>query len=790
MNFYWKSYKEISIVLAIAALLINLPVNGQVKQRIEGFVTDQSKEQPIPFATVSLHNISDTAIIAGTMSNMEGRFILSQVPEGRYFLRVNFIGFEPRMQMVDCTKGKSYNTGKIPLKEETVQLEETLVVGERIKAKTTTDKTTFFVNKKMNDVSNTGVDILKHIPGVHLDLIHNLSLEGHRNVLILVNGKERDLNFVKQINARKIDKVEIIRAPGSKYDANVSGVLNIILKEKETGFNGHIYAEAPTSESEIYLSPAYSLNYGNRKFNFFTSYDGEITYFDITEENRRKLFDSSKTREFQSILNVRQKNWSHNFHYGMDFFLNERNQFNIYGYYNPYSQEHDGDIEMQVRHEELVTDHALADKEDTDKNYKTFYSLYYKHIFSNPDRELTFDLSYYKLKADNTTHYTYQTATNNSFREVVNRVKPRQNSASLRVDFTSPLAKKVKLDAGLKGKRRVMKDENTSNFEYHENTYAAYVALSYNSSRMSLNAGLRAEGSTTEWEKHACNNLNSLLPHVRINYKINKKQSIQMNYRRTITRPNIYQLNPYVSVIDPFLVQKGNPELQSQIAHQFTIDYTVMPGNNYISTRFFYHRISNTINRLTFKNNSGVLETRPDNMGKMHQYGIQLTGAIKLSKAITFSPFFKLLRSQSQINDRTRQYGITNSEDWSYESGCSATVNFKKNLAASFLFQYNSPRTDIQNTRNCDPLYFLSLEKTYKKNLNIGIRTGIPFTKSFNYFTCKTEGYDFHSHSKGNINISVFPVWLHVRFQFNTGKKVKRIDRERGKTDNTPKKGF
>ena len=125
-----------------------------------------------------------------------------------------------------------------------------------MKAKTDADKTTYFMNKKMYDASNTGVDILNYIPGIQVDIMKNISFEGSQNIVILVDGKERDRNFVSQLNANQIDKVEVINAPGSRYDADVTGVINIILKkDRESGINGHIYAEVPTSKSEIYVFP-------------------------------------------------------------------------------------------------------------------------------------------------------------------------------------------------------------------------------------------------------------------------------------------------------------------------------------------------------------------------------------------------------------------------------------------------------------------------------------------------------------------------------------------------------
>jgi len=59
-------------------------------------------------------------------------------------------------------------------------------------------------------------------------------LTGNQHIsYILVDGKERDRKLFKvQLNASQIDKVEIINTPGSKYDADVTGVIKYNSQKK------------------------------------------------------------------------------------------------------------------------------------------------------------------------------------------------------------------------------------------------------------------------------------------------------------------------------------------------------------------------------------------------------------------------------------------------------------------------------------------------------------------------------------------------------------------------------
>ena len=114
--------------------------------------------------------------------------------------------------------------------------------------------------------------------------MQNISLEGSPDILIFVDGKERDKSFISQLSPDQIDKIEVISAPPSNYDGNVTGAINIVLKkDRDSGISGHILAEIPVSSSLVYIFPSYSLNWGFRKLNLYTSYNGELTYLDLQE---------------------------------------------------------------------------------------------------------------------------------------------------------------------------------------------------------------------------------------------------------------------------------------------------------------------------------------------------------------------------------------------------------------------------------------------------------------------------------------------------------------------------
>jgi hypothetical protein len=783
--------KKCMLLFLVIATSLTL-LNGQVQhnQYVKGQLKDQQNMQAVAFATVALRKTSDSTLITGTASNIDGEFSLDNIAKGRYYVIISAIGYDRLTKNIDLTE--SYNMGTILLQPRSVALGEVVVVGERVKAKAEPDKTTYFINKKMYDASDNGVDMLSYIPGVQVDIMKNISLEGSQHIVILVDGKERDRNFLSQLRASQIDKVEVINTPGSKYDADVTGVLNVILKkDKNSGFNGQIHLELPTSLSEIYIFPDYSLNYSVGKLNLYTSYDGDLSYFNIIESSNRNFQDTHGITEINSDQVVRQKYWSHRFHSGIDFNIDEKNQINFYAYYNPYSSEHNGNVQMQVSGDNAGDQNWLASKQDEDINHSAFYSLNYKHLFNRPGREIAFDLSCFRFKAANSTTYITNEGISDYYpAKQVNSVKPEQNSLSFKIDYTSPVTEKLRFDAGIKIKSQLLEDKLSDEFKYHESIIALYGTLTYNISKITLSAGIRTERSSSGLTNSFDNKVFSLLPDATINYKLTSKQNIKLSYSRTVSRPNIYELNPYTSLDDPYSTESGNPGLKPEYRQNLSIDYSENIGNNYLSFKLFYVGRSDAIDHYTFVNNSGIFETNIANLGNIHGYGIQTAGALKVHKAIAINPYLKLTGIYTYTNNFSKQYNINNRQRFAFESGLSAIVTFRYDIVASLQFQYNTPFIGMQGISFVDAIYIISLEKTFLQKFKIGISSALPLAKTFTYQGTETKGADFYSRSEGNIRFSAIPLWLKFTYQFNSGKTSRRSSSSSEDIENMPKKGF
>jgi outer membrane receptor protein involved in Fe transport len=759
---------------------------AQESSSVSGRIIDKTGNGGLPFANIILYG-ADSKMVDGMSSDTAGYFTLNHVKPGNYRLQVSMIGYEKvsREINIDCSR---YDAGTIFLQENATELNEVVVAADRVKGKTEREKTTYFMTKKMCDASITGMDILRMVPGVQVDFLQNISLEGSRKILILVDGREQDKNYVSQINPVNIDRIEIMSAPPSKYDADVTGVINIILKkDKDTGIGGQINLEIPTSASFIYDHPSYNFSLAFKKLSISASYNGELIYGDLHEFTSRNFTGSAGPVETRSDQYLRQQYGSHRFDLECDYFVDPRDQVTFHAFYNPVSRDLKGMADAWTS-----SDAGVLQKAQTDNNSLStgsYYSFYFKHSFNEKGSDIAVDISDFNLNVENTVSYG-PAGTEQSAETILSSSKPVQNNVSAKVDCNISSWKGLDLAMGAKMKIQSMQDLNMSDFQYNEKIFAVYGALGSIHAKYDWNVGLRLEDSYSALKNEFYNSVLSLLPYAVVDFKLTSHQTIRLSYSRSVKRPGIYNLNPAVTFDDSFTINKGNSSLHPEFQTNIFMEYSKGIKSDYFSARLFYNRAADVINNLALVNDTGQVEIHTDNLGTIQQYGLQLSGSLNIGKLVTFTPYFRLFGQYSVGNELAHRYAIENRDQLICESGLSAILSFKHQMDLSMNIQYNSPKNNIQDNTFSSALYFISFEKTFKKNLKIAVVSGLPLTKTFTYDGSEINDRNFHSYYRGDLNVQNFLVLLKLSYQFDSGKKHEKINPSREEIDAFPKKGF
>ncbi|WP_448781241.1 TonB-dependent receptor [Bacteroides congonensis] len=175
-------------------LLISLAVYAQSGgERFAGRVVDSETYEPVPFATVRLLALPDSAMLAGGATDSQGKFQLAATaPKNKsLLLHVSFIGYTPVYRAVSpVANGNKNALGDISLSSEAIALDETVVVGQAPMAVTEGDTTVFNASAYRTPEGSMLEDLVKQLPGGEIDADGKLLIHGKEVKKILVDGKE------------------------------------------------------------------------------------------------------------------------------------------------------------------------------------------------------------------------------------------------------------------------------------------------------------------------------------------------------------------------------------------------------------------------------------------------------------------------------------------------------------------------------------------------------------------------------------------------------------------------
>ena len=100
------------------SLVIAQPSNNVILGTISGKVIDKNLNQPIPYATIIINDGADK-LISGGITTEDGTFSITDIPNGNYILKIQFIGYKSHSQPIEISKkSKNINVGPVSLEEE------------------------------------------------------------------------------------------------------------------------------------------------------------------------------------------------------------------------------------------------------------------------------------------------------------------------------------------------------------------------------------------------------------------------------------------------------------------------------------------------------------------------------------------------------------------------------------------------------------------------------------------------------------------------------------------------
>ena len=198
-------------------------VVAMAQHNISGMVIDDAQD-PIPQTTVRLLK-TDSTLVKGALTNMEGKFKLASQQTGDFILQVTCVGFKPYTKRIKVSE-KDVAVGTIAMEPDAIMLKGATVTGQAAKVMLKAD--TFIYNAAAFRTPEGSVveELVRRLPGAEVSDDGTIKINGKQVKKILVDGKEfmtgDTKTAIKNLPTNIIDR---IKAYDKQSDmARVSGI--------------------------------------------------------------------------------------------------------------------------------------------------------------------------------------------------------------------------------------------------------------------------------------------------------------------------------------------------------------------------------------------------------------------------------------------------------------------------------------------------------------------------------------------------------------------------------------
>lgn len=551
-------------------------------------------------------------------------------------------------------------------------LGEFVVVRKKPVVQANGEKGTYNVAEDPASKSTTVLEMLRKVPMVTVDGQDNILVNGQSNFKIYVNGKEDPMlsanakQVLKVMPASQIVKIEVLREPGAKYDAEgTAGILNFVINrtQQQDGYSGAL--SLGVSRNNIEASGFAKARYGKMTGSVSLAYADQNLWDQKNHGNGTTLYLGNSTDHLLKSSQNQRNNWSY-WNTGLDLSW-EPDSLNLFTVNFSF-------MNVDARIKSMNMRSTMYDAEGALRydymqriggkmvNRAITAGASWQHLFGAQNHNLIVSYLYnyglnrldWNKRTEGIAEIQFPYTLSDEMTENNN------NEHTVQVDYTNPFGgEKHTLETGAKGVFRrnsanswqkignsfsdlVGNTDNDIRMNQYQDVVGAYASYGGNFGKTGVKAGVRWEYThmgidfKRGTQKDFSTVLNDVIPNVALSYSFSPAHSLRLSYQMRISRPTIQQVNPYELKIDDTAVQTGNPDLSSEKSNKVTFTYTnfgrVVGG--YVSLE--YGRINNVISPFIYSEGN-VIYTTYANLGKQNMTSVNGFFNWNLSQKMTFN---------------------------------------------------------------------------------------------------------------------------------------------------------
>ncbi len=548
--------------------------------KVIGRVVDE-QGQPVEFANISL--LSDSLYINGSVSNENGDFVIPCNAQC-VTVKVTCVGYQTASRSVSVGE-----IGTITMHPETYTIGGVVVKGEIPQYKMVSGGMTVDVQHSLLHDIGTADDLLSMMPMVRgRDGKFEVLAKGEPEIYIN-NKKVRDASELKQLKSTDIKSVDVITAPGARYNAEVNAVIRIrTLKPQGDGLS--LMATSQTWRNNRWNNyDDVTLKYRAGGLEAFANVAFDWNHFSNDQHLNQELHITKDMFDIQAYLPLRSRWAAFQYKAGLSYDFNTdhsvglsfSSQKSLFGHMkNAMNQNYQkngafyGDILLKTNVDEL------------DKPVWELNTYYIGKV-----GKLGIDLNATLLRRESEDQLYQQEYSRELGDRPITTVNQEKNTmAAGKLILTYPIWKgelsfgsevtstqshghNYNVESIIPEADNEMKEKNMAGFAEYE------LSFRLQPSSLHLAAGLRYEHVQADytsfgiWQSEPSRNYNDWFPNLSAAWQ-KGKWSAQLSYGKRITRPPYNMLSSIVIYDSRMLYEGGNPLLRPSVRQSIDLNLT------------------------------------------------------------------------------------------------------------------------------------------------------------------------------------------------------------------------
>lgn len=652
-------------------------------------------------------------------------------------LKIYSLGFKPTDFHIEKSTADTIVLSPIYLEEKAQQLNEVVVTAKKAIVRNLGMNYTIS-NIRGSYIGNAGnlMDMLSWTPGVSVINNETISVLGRGgSPLIYVNGvrimNQSELNALSSSN---VDKIEIIREPGSEYPMGTSSVI-LITTVKPIGemINGELTETAAFRRS--FSDHFRATTFGRiKRLSFNASIAYNLIQNNQSSNSKYDIFSSYSDNDINQVIEQtsRIKNHSLNWFVGANYITKNKTTYLLQysGSYGDNSSAINTLHTINRSHENSVTRYNTNSDAIPIKHSVLGYASFkilggflkftgtFNHL-TNHTKDLYTD-EYFSPMSSSRYHYKYNMAT---FQGDYSHKLPGNGKYSygLYLGYTDNF---MHLSNPLTHKAQ----DVTGSSKWLE----AYFSFTKKYRHLSFQGGLRGRyefnTNTENTAKTKKLNYTNVAPKISINYSISEDYILSASYALSYGLPTFRQISPAIRLSNRIFYSQGNPSLKQSYTNRFNVtanlkDFTIISE---------YYDNHNSIFDITEPYVDGTFLRRPENMKRSSDF--------LLAAEYTYMP-------NSKLRIYSRVLGIRSELQYIYQSEPVKSVNYSMELDLNAGYKIGKFSIFINGRYNTPQKV-----DTRKLSYRLAINLGMDYSLLHNKFYVRLEAQDL-------FNRSVTPSW-------------------------------